>query len=99
MPTGDSELLEAADTIEPLCKLAETENWFSLSYFNIALDYEVSDIEFTAEILTKGKLLPATISQGSYEPFAFTKPKIRAVIDVTDKVTIREAIKISDMQK
>lgn len=53
MPTGDSDLLEAADTIEPLCKLAETENWFSLSYFNIALDYEVSDIEFTAEILTK----------------------------------------------
>lgn len=93
------DLMEAADSIKRLCKLADTESDFSLSYFNIALDYEVSDTEFTAEILTKGKVLPTIILQKSYEPVIFNTPlKIRPVLDSTDKVTIAQVIKRSAMQ-
>lgn len=94
------DLQEAANTIKRLCELAESEDWFSLAFFNIALDYEISDIIFEVDFLTKGKMLPSTIMQSSYEPFTIDMPlKVRAVLDNVNKTTIRKAIKISDMVK
>lgn len=90
---------ELTSTIDRLCKLAETEDWFSLTYFNIILDYHISDIEFTAKSLTNNTMLPEKLFYCNYEPINFGKKlKIRAVLNANHYLTINEAIKQSDMK-
>lgn len=89
---------DISTTVDRLLSLAKSEASFSLPYFNLILDYYISDIEFDVTTLTTAIALPKKIHYRQFEPVTFDVPlTLRPVLSRNDKDTIAEAIKLSAM--